>query len=161
MCGGAVEKCELIVRSAKREDVYRDIVRISEQSRGSLKNGRVHRFHTASGSGYFILRGLGSTNDGLIRMDEASRASMGLPFGQKYEFTIAEAGFWGELLWAYSATDPAYRIAAKLGVLSFVLAVIAFVPIASEWLKFCLSFLRWTFEVSVPLISNVLYRLFP
>jgi hypothetical protein len=120
-------KVRLSVRSAEIDDVYKDIVRISEESRGPLKTGRVHKFATGSGTAHFILRGSSPSNVGKILMDEAARAKLKLEPSAECDFDIQEVGFWGELRWAWSATDPTYRVAGKLGVLSFVLGVISLI----------------------------------
>jgi hypothetical protein len=128
----ADHKVTLKVRSADAEDVYKDIVRISESSRSGLKTGRIHRFSTSKGAAYFILRGSGPENDGKILMDEAARSKLNLEASVEREFAIHEVGFWGELRWVWNATDPTYRIAGRLGVLSLLLGLLAIVPIASD-----------------------------
>lgn len=120
----------LTVQSAKDEDVYKDIVRIPQADRGELKTGRVHRFSVkGEGSGYFILRGAAERYNGTIRMDSAARSRLNLGSGKTYVFKVEEAGFIGELVWGWYATDPSYRAAARLGVLSFFLAIIALAPV--------------------------------
>lgn len=124
-----VHKVTLKVKSADEEDVYKDIVRIPAKDRGDLKTGRIHRFSTSNGVAYFILRGSSPDNAGRILMDEASRDKLNLKASVECEFDIREARFLGQLRWMWSATDPTYRIAGQLGVLSFALALLAFSPI--------------------------------
>ncbi len=120
----------LTVGSGEERDVYKDIVRIAEQSRGNLKAGRIHKFITPNGSAYFILRGSEvPKNIGKILMDDVSRRTMKLCLGEPYDFDIREVGFWGELWWACNAVDPTYRVAARLGVLSFFLGLAALFPV--------------------------------
>jgi hypothetical protein len=129
---------KLKVRSAESEDVYKDIVRISEVTRDGLKTGRVHKFSVPEGTAYFILRGTGPEHDGKLLIDEAARGKLGLSAGVERDFRIEEAGFWGELRWMWNATDPTYRIAGRLGVLSFALGLIALVPLVidlAKWLS--------------------------
>ncbi|HEY8948688.1 MAG TPA: hypothetical protein VIM56_07365 [Rhizomicrobium sp.] len=132
----------LKVRGAESEDVYKDIVRISEASRHGLKTGKVHKFSVPEGSAYFILRGSAQENDGKILMDEAARGKLNLGPGAEREFEIQEAGFWGELRWVWNATDPTYRIAGRLGVLSFSLAILALWPVAEELLRWIIPIVR-------------------
>ena len=131
----------LTVKSIEYDDVYKDIVRMSEASRDGLKTGRIHRFRTSAGAAYFILRGTKSKNDGKILMDEAARSKLNLEAKTEAEFEICEVGFWGELRWVWNATDPTYRIAGRLGALSFFLAIIALLPLIKEllgWLFQCI-----------------------
>lgn len=124
--------CHLKVDSVEDEDVYKDVVRIAKTDRGSLRAGRIHRFVANGRTSYFIIRGAGNRRgQGKISMDEASRTKLGLTRGLQYSFEITEAGFWGELRWAFYATDPAYRVAARLGVLSFGLGLLALLPLAA------------------------------
>ena len=129
----------LRVRSAKYNDIYKDIVRVSEQSREGLLPGRVHKFISPNKTAYFILRGAGPKDDGLIRMDEESRKKLAVKYGETYDFEISPVGFLGEMKWAFGATDPSYRIAARLGVLSFFLGLFAFVPVLWNLLKWIVS----------------------
>lgn len=134
---------DLEVHQGREGEVYKDIVRIHEGSRGNLKAGRVHKFSTCHGTAYFILRGGDAgQNVGKILMDDVSRTTMGLTLNSRYKFDIREAGFWGELWWACNAVDPTYRIAARLGVLSFGLGIVAVVPIAWQALGCAWKMLR-------------------
>jgi hypothetical protein len=122
---------KLEVHQLKSDEVYKDIVRIKDDSRGCLREGKIHKFSTARGSHYFILRGNEEANgSGKILMDDVSRLTMNLCRNEPYEFVIKEVGFFEELLWALRAVDPSYRVAATLGVLSFALGVLAFAPVA-------------------------------
>lgn len=126
----APHRCDLKVDGVSDDDVYKDIVRISKRDRGSLRAGHIHCFKANGRSSYFVLRGVGNRiGYGKIFMDDAARTKLDLKRGQQFSFEIKEAGFWGELRWAFFATDPAYRVAARLGVLSFALALIALLPL--------------------------------
>lgn len=120
---------KLKVRSAQEEDVYKDIVRISQNSRHGLKTGKIHRFKADGNHAYFILRGTGPENDGKLLIDEAARSKLSLSAGAEREFLIEEVGWWGELVWMWEATDPTYRVAGRLGVLSLLLGLLAFAPL--------------------------------
>lgn len=115
----------LTVRSARDADVYRDTIRIAEADRGSLKTGTICRFKAGDATAYAILRGLGPARNGEILIDEALRDRLKVPYGQCQQFEIQQVGFLGSLMWGWNATDPTYATAARLGVLSFVLGVIA------------------------------------
>jgi hypothetical protein len=123
----------LEVHEARKDEVYKDIARISEASRKGLVAGKIHRFRTKSGSAYLILRGNDvSLEMSYIRLDEAARDRLGLSDSDKFknaDFTVSEVGLWGEFVWAWQATDPSYRVAARLGVVSIVLAVFSVLPL--------------------------------
>jgi hypothetical protein len=134
---------KLTVEWGRKEDVYKDIIRIRDDCRGNLKAGRVHRFTTAHGSGSFILRGSDDTNDiGKILMDDASRNTLNLCPRKEYDFKIREVGFLGELWWACFAVDPTYRVAARLGVISFVLGLFAFAPLAWQVVTYAFAVIK-------------------
>lgn len=127
---------ELEVHQLKGDDVYKDVIRIKNESRGDLAEGRVHKFCTKHGCGYFVLRGNEACDGvGQILMDGITRDKLHICRDTKYRFQITEATFWGELRWAWSAVDPAYRVSAKLGVLSFLLGILALMPMAWDFLK--------------------------
>lgn len=130
-------RLSLKLRSAEYDDVYRDIVRISEATRQGLKTGRIYKFAVEGASAHFILRGTGPENDGKMLIDEAARSKLNLAAGSEVAIRISEAGWLGELAWMWSATDPTYRIAGRLGVLSFLLGLIATIPLVAalvSWL---------------------------
>ncbi|WP_029414950.1 hypothetical protein [Brevundimonas bacteroides] len=117
---------QLLVRSARSEDVYKDVIRIAEADRSGLRTGRIHKIRTGGSHAYAVLRGLGKA-EGKILLDEAVRQRLGVTYGQTHEFKLNEAGFLDQLGWGWNATDPTYSSATKLGVLSFWLGLISLV----------------------------------
>ena len=61
-----------------------------------------------------------------IHLDEKTRQALGLEEGREAEFTVRKVGWPGQFLWAWRAADPAYRIAARLGLLSVLLGLAGF-----------------------------------
>ncbi len=124
---------------AAREDVYRDFARIPEEHRKDeygepIKEGIVCRISVGSRSSFVLLRGLQGTRDAIIGLDERKRDELDLKIGDTADFTIKKSSVWGEFRWAWNASDPAYRVGARLGVLSLVLGAIGlFLGIASMW----------------------------
>lgn len=58
-------------------------------------------------------------------LDEITRKAMGgLQEGMSYDFTIKEAGVWGQIKWACTVADSGARISAWIGVISIVLGVL-------------------------------------
>jgi hypothetical protein len=60
-------------------------------------------------------------------MDERLRNLLHVSDGDEVELQFKKAGFWGQFGWAWSASDPAYRVAARLALLSVVLGAIGLV----------------------------------
>ncbi|MFH1702832.1 MAG: hypothetical protein ABIB41_05295 [Nitrospirota bacterium] len=123
---------KLKVMQAAREDVYRDIVRVPEQYRLDadgkvVPEGFVCKICTPNKSAYTILRGCGNSSELLIYMDERLRNCLSLKKGDEVEVRFETAGFWGQFRWAWNASDPAYRVAARMGLLSVALGLLGLV----------------------------------
>jgi hypothetical protein len=119
----------LSVRAADREDVYKDIARVPERYRQNLrgctiKEGSVCKVSVGSKHSFVLLRGLQDSQEAVIRLDERKRNELGLNPGDAADFSFSEVGLWGSLCWAWRASDPAYRVSARLGVLSLALGLI-------------------------------------
>jgi hypothetical protein len=144
----------LEVHEARKDEVYKDIARISEASRKGLVAGKIHRFRTKAGSAYLILRGNdASLEKSYIRLDEAARDRLGLSDNdilKNADFTVSEVGLRGEFVWAWQATDPSYRVAARLGVLSIVLAVFSVLPLGWSILVGAARILLWIADRIAP-----------
>jgi hypothetical protein len=129
----------LIVRSARGDDVYKDIARVGRDDRGRLRTGRVHFFKTIGGEGYFILRGVAASKRGYIFVDSEMRTKLGIQKkeAKAIQFEIREASFWEELIWGWSATDPSYRANARLAVISLALGLLSvFLGAIGVWLGY-------------------------
>ena len=123
---------KLIVRRASKTDVYKDIVRIPEAYRLDHKGKRIDegaicKVAAATKSDLKIVRGCNSQTSAVILMDEKTRNDLGLDDGAKYYFDLRPVRWIGQCKWAWSATDPAYRIAARLGLLSVVLGTVGLI----------------------------------
>jgi hypothetical protein len=105
-------------------DVYKDIVRIPQRDRGALKTGRLHKVSCHGGSALLVLRGRTSDDDGKMCIDEEGRSRLGIDFGDTVEFTIQPVGILGEFEWAWNATDPAYRVSSRLGLIGLFLGAV-------------------------------------
>jgi len=121
----------LRVSQAKSEDVYRDIVRIPEKYRlghdGRLiPEGDICEIRVSSDKrAYAIVRGLQEENEPIVRMDERLRNMLGVSLGDEVELVLKRVGLWGQFWWAWNASDPAYRVMARVSLLSVGLAVLA------------------------------------
>lgn len=71
----------------------------------------------------------------MIHIDERTRRALGLTAGKEAEFRFRQVSWPGQFLWAWRATDPAYRIAARLGLLSVLLGIVGFaLGVAGLWI---------------------------
>jgi hypothetical protein len=122
-----IKPVELLVTKAKSEDVLHDIVRLDLTYRPFARAGRVIRIRHDSKSVLAIARGHPSENTSDISLDSELRRRLGLEANQRATFTFEKAGFWGEFIWAWSATNAVPRIAARLALLSLVLGIFGLV----------------------------------
>lgn len=128
---------KLTVKQAAREDVYRDLIRIPEKYRLDYKEkpiteGAICRIAVKDKSIYAILRGCGTNKERYIYIDERLRNRLDIQSNQEVDFIIKRVGLWGQFMWAWNSSDPAYRIAARLGLLSVVLGILSlFITIVS------------------------------
>ncbi len=119
----------LLVKKAAEADIYRDIARVPEPHRkGSngqtIPEGSVCKLSTAGKSAYVLLRGKGETEETAIWLDERTRNHLSITAGERSNFEFRHVGLWGQTCWAWNASDPSYRVVARLAVLSVALGVI-------------------------------------
>ncbi len=131
----ALQRQRLRVVQAEHEDVYRDIVRVAEEHRRdasgrTIPEGSVCRIVAGPRSAYGLVRGVSGMSrdpsEALVHIDERLRNTLGLKVGD-----VVDLGFrvdrFGELRWAWSSSDPAYRASARLAVLSVALGILGLV----------------------------------
>jgi len=108
-----------------REDVFKDIARLPSSVRGGIGEGSVCVISANGHAKHLIVRGLEETLSGGIMLDEITRKLMGgMQEGLSYDFTIKEAGIWGQIKWACTAADRGARISAWIGIVSVALGVL-------------------------------------
>ena len=122
-------------------NVYRDIIRISERHRkdinGNLiKEGSICKVIVQDRTVYAILRGLseGEFLSPEIEIDERLRNQLKINADDYVDFLFKKSGFWGEFIWAWKASDPAYRISARMALLSVILGVLS-LAVSSIFMK--------------------------
>ena len=135
----------LRVHCAPDKDVYRDIVRIPEKQRVDrqgriIPEGKVCRVSAdAKASRFLVVRGVEgiaghSCAEPCIHMDYVTRRHLTVQFEQSCEFCLKPVRWWGELRWAWNATEIGYRISSRLAVLGFALGflglILAIAPLA-------------------------------
>jgi len=116
----------LAVQSVEKADVYKDLVRIPELHRGGISEGKVCKLSVpGKGPVYRSIRGLGREQSPVIGTDELTRKALGLHLGRSYAFLIEPVGWWGRVIWAWDASDPAARLMNRLTIVGLALALIA------------------------------------
>ncbi len=130
----------LAVHRASEEDVYRDIARVSEAHRKdhegkTIPEGTLCKISLSGSKTYAILRGKADSNQPYIWLDERTRNRLGLNLGDECDFEFEKVGITGEVCWACTASDLAYRVAGRLAVLSILLGLLGLaLGILSLWL---------------------------
>lgn len=117
-------KVSLRVLPADRDDVLADIIRVAPVHRPNTKAGHVVKVSAGSRSGYFVVRGSKQNQPDVIALDDSARSKLGVKIDDRQVFCIERAGFWGNLVWAWKATDAMPRIGARLGVISVALGFV-------------------------------------
>lgn len=121
----------LEVHQLREEDVYKDIVRIPELHRKDAGGARIKESSicriTVDGSRSTLVsvRGQQGENRPLIRMDDKTRNDLGITGKKDCDFQLETVGWWGQFWWAWAASDPTPRIAARMGLLSLGLGVLS------------------------------------
>lgn len=135
----------LRVHKLPEKDVYRDLVRIPEVHRidkrqRTIKEGRVCHLNVEAGSRFVVVRGVKGIDehrciDPCIHLDDVTRDHLNIEFDKVYDFFLTPRPWWGELLWAWSATEIASRISSRLAVLGAALGVLGLVAALPELAK--------------------------
>lgn len=119
----------LTVRSAAKDDVFADIVRINEEHRkdksgNRIPAGTICKIEVNGLIAYAILRGKSGDESPSIYLDEYLRDKLKLKLGTSAGIEFSRVGFVGQAIWSWQAVDPAYRVASRLGIISFALGII-------------------------------------
>jgi hypothetical protein len=119
----------LTVHELLKDDVYHDRVRIPELSRGGIKEARICKLSARLAGkrvGEAVLvevRGDLSMTSGTIRIDDITRIKLAVKPCEQYTFTLRTVWWIGQFWWAWNASDPTPRIAARLGLLGLLLGL--------------------------------------
>lgn len=115
------------IRQARQEDVFKDIVRVNENYRSGIDAGLVCKITHMNVCCYAIVRGTLDDGVAAIEIDERLRDKLLVKVGHHANLTIAKATWFGEQVWAYGASDPAYRVATRLALISFALGIVGLI----------------------------------
>lgn len=116
------------VRSAASDDVYKDIIHIPESCRHDayghvIPEGTVCKVAYRGRATFALVRGSGNSSEKEIRIDERLRNLLGFSINEEVDLQLKKVGLWGQFRWAWNASDPAYRVAARMGGLSVILGL--------------------------------------
>jgi len=119
----------LQVRAALSSDVYRDIARVPElfrrdRSGRMIPEATLCEVRSTRGSTFLFVRGYQDLDEPVILMDERTRNLLKVSLGELADLEFTKCDACGELKWAWNASEPAYRIAVRLGILSILLGMI-------------------------------------
>lgn len=121
----------LKVSRLAEDDVYTDTARINEKHRvdkgRKIPEGRVCKVSIAGKSKLLSLRGNVRSSDPTICLDDISRDALRVILDQEIAVDFHPVWWFGQFLWAWRASDPAYRIAARVGLLSVSLGIVGLV----------------------------------
>ena len=111
------------------EDVYKDMARIPKSYRHDYRGalipeGRVCKVIVNQKELLLSLRGSNQYSDAVICIDEKTRNDLELTIGTEADFNFRKVGWWGQFLWAWRASDPIYRIAARVALVSLILGAV-------------------------------------
>lgn len=120
-------KVQLKVSDVALRDVFSDVVRVHKSHRDFARAGEIIRVNCKGKHAYAVARGPVGVGKTGIAMDLALRERLNVNPGEVCDFEFTKAGPWGQLCWAWRATDAMPRIAARLGVLSVILGLIGLI----------------------------------
>ena len=126
----------LEVHRHSHDDVYHDRARIAEGHRGGVKESTICAISANGRSVLLEVRGLESDTNEIIRLDDRTRVALGVELGVRYWFAIRPVSWLGQFRWAWNASDPTARIAARLGLLSLFLGIVALLVAAAPLMPF-------------------------
>lgn len=123
---------EFRIEEARSDDVYHDIARIPACYRKDpdgkpIKEGLICCITIRGISRHLILRGDLNASSATIRLDDITRNAFGVQKGDEEEVRMQPAGLINQTRWAWNASDPSYRIASRLGVISLILGAIGLI----------------------------------
>jgi hypothetical protein len=127
-----------VVKPAPREDIGKDRIRIHYTRRNGTQRFTI--MQVTAGKNSRLLCVMGHDGDkSEARMDMDLRSSFDKELEQKIELDMSPVGWSGKLRWYLFATDPAVHVPAWLGVWSFLIGMISFIPLFIDLVKWIAS----------------------
>lgn len=115
---------KLVVRQAERSDVFGDLVRVHFSHRPGIGAGNICRIEANGRRIRAVARNTLRNEKGVILLDNVMREKLGLSDNATAEFAITPGNTWDDFWWAWGASNPVNRIAARLAALSVALGLI-------------------------------------
>lgn len=124
------KQLELTVRKSSGDWAYKDLIGINAAHRFEAHRGDIYRITSNGRSKRVIVRGNDEHDatcmDLVLREFFFDNVEM---VGKKQEFTMTRSWqLWGMLCFAWNHSDPAYKLSARLGVISLLLGLISSIP---------------------------------
>lgn len=115
----------LTVKGLALDDVFGDMARVHLSHRPNINAGQLLVLSHNNVALPLVARGAPNNQKDHIWLDLATRERLGdLALDTAYDFTIEKATFGDILRWAWKATNPAYRVASQISIVSAVLGII-------------------------------------
>jgi len=118
----------LTVKNLAATDSWKDIVRIKDLYRQDENNKHINRGQIckliANGHSTWVLMHGRNPNTPEIRMDLNTRLALKVNVGQTHQFQIHQCGMIERLWYPWKASDPGYRIAGQISLISLLLGTV-------------------------------------
>ncbi len=112
----------LKVISARYEDVFADVARVDKQFRPKSKAGSLIAIQSGTKKVIAIARGPAKNQpDSTIAIDEFLRDRLSVKNNEYHAFSIRNATFREQILWAFSSANAAHRVAVYIAAISLTL----------------------------------------
>lgn len=116
---------QLTVQRLSFQDSWRDIVRVKKRYRldrkgNRIQRGRICRVTVGDQSKWVIMHGR-ETDEAVIQMDLNVRTALDVKADHAYDFEFDQLSWFQSLWFPWKASDPGYRVAGQLGLISFIL----------------------------------------
>jgi len=115
----------LKVHQVTKEEVFGDLVRVSYSHRPNTRAGQIIRVSANGRTVRAVARGAPSNNTSGIWLDDALRQRLGLQSRQAADFRFSRANLWDEFVWAWRASNPVTRVAARISLISGLLGLVS------------------------------------
>src|SRR5262245_54236877 len=111
----------LEVQKLSARDVYKDVARLPEVHRKDpqgrrIPEGRICVLSVEGRTTLVSVQGLVDESRSLIRIDEKTRSNLGVVPGKEYYFDLVRVSMIQQVWWAWNASDPTTRLAARINV---------------------------------------------
>lgn len=114
------------------DEVYADHFRVPQEHRKDVNGkpiyeGQVCRVRHGKKTVYAIARGMPDTTLRYVRMDEKLRDLLGIKLHDHVDLAFEPCSWFGQFMWAWSSSNPSYRISARIALVSLFLGLLSLV----------------------------------